>query len=215
MNISNSLYLHIMNSQQWEEELERKISRWRINESWTLFLDRDGTINKLLVADYVKSWSSFEFIDGVLDAIPVFTKAFNLTLIATNQQGVGKNLMTEKTLREIHILMLEEITMHGGYIDEIYYCPDLAQDEAPCRKPLPGMGIQAASDFPEIDFRKSIMIGDAISDMQFGKNLGMKTIMLSNDHSKLSEELKSLVDLKLPDLATFASLLVNTQNLSL
>jgi len=158
--------------------VQEKIT-WKIDSNWTLFLDRDGTINKLLRNDYVKTWAAFKFIDGVLDAIPVFNQFFDLTLIATNQQGIGKRLMSEKDLRNIHVQMLEEISLNGGYIDEIYYCPGLAADEPECRKPEIGMALQAMVDFPNVNLKKSIMIGDALSDMQFGKNAGMKTILIS------------------------------------
>ncbi len=180
------------------------LSKYKITKNWTLFLDRDGTINKLLVDDYVKSWEEFQFIEGALEAIPILNKIFDLTLIVTNQQGVGKNLMTEKALRTIHVQMLEEITLNGGYIDEIYYCPNLEKELSEYRKPNTGMGIQALSDFPKINFSKSIMVGDALTDMQFGKNLGMKTVLLSKDHAKLKSELTPLIDIKTTDLASFA-----------
>ena len=185
---------------------------WKITNKWTLFLDRDGTINKLLVDDYVKTWDEFQFIDGVLDAIPIFNKIFGQTLIATNQQGIGKKIMTEDALRKIHVQMLDEIMLDGGYIDEIYYCPGLAADQPECRKPEIGMAIQAMKDFPEINLRKSIMVGDTLSDMQFGKNAGMKTILI-RDEKILSEQFVPLVDYCVPDLATFAEILIHNLKL--
>lgn len=176
---------------------------WKIDKSWTLFLDRDGTINKLLVDDYVKRWEEFEFIDDVLDALPILNKVFGLTIIVTNQQGVGKKLMSEKDLRKIHVQMLDEIILNGGFIDEIYYCPGLASDQPECRKPEIGMALQAAANFPSVNLRKSIMIGDTLSDMQFGKKAGMKTILISSP-KKLSSDLTPFVDLCIPDLPTFA-----------
>jgi len=73
--------------------------------------------------------------------------------------------------------MITEIKNAGGRIDAVYFCPDV-EDESPNRKPNPGMGLQAVKDFPEIDIAKSIMVGNTISDMQFGRNLGVKTIFL-------------------------------------
>ncbi|MCL4110510.1 UNVERIFIED_CONTAM: hypothetical protein GTU68_047759, partial [Idotea baltica] len=179
-----------------------------ITNKWTLFLDRDGTINKLLVDDYVKTWDEFRFIDGALDAISVFNKIFDLTLIATNQQGIGKKIMTEDELRKIHVKMLDEITLNGGYIDEIYYCPGLAADQPECRKPEIGMAIQAVKDFPEINLSKSIMVGDTLTDMQFGKNAGMKTILIT-DKKTLSPEIEPFVNYCVSDLATLANLLIH------
>ena len=73
--------------------------------------------------------------------------------------------------------MIDEIKIAGGKIDAVYFCPDL-EDESPNRKPNTGMGLQAVQDFPEIDLTKSIIIGNTLSDMQFGRNLGVKTIFL-------------------------------------
>ncbi len=193
-------------------DIIRVLNNWKITEEWTLFLDRDGTINRRLMDDYVKSYHDFEFLPGVLEALPVFNQIFDLSIIVTNQQGVGKKLMTEKELRQIHVKMLEEITLSGAYIDEIYYCPNLASEEPECRKPNIGMALQALGDFPKIKFKKSVMVGDTISDMQFGKNLGMKTVLVNHMQKKLSDEIGSLVDLKLDDLATFAELLIKSKN---
>jgi histidinol-phosphate phosphatase family protein len=188
--------------------MNKDLLEWKLDKTWTLFLDRDGTINKLLVDDYVKTWEEFEFIDNVLDAFPIFNKVFGLTIIATNQQGIGKKLMSEKDLRTIHVQMLDEIILNGGFVDEIYYCPGLAVDQPECRKPAIGMALQATADFPDINLRKSVMIGDALSDMQFGKNAGMRTILIS-PHRKLSDNLTPYVDMCVPDLPTFANVLAS------
>jgi histidinol-phosphate phosphatase family protein len=193
--------------------METNSIEWKIDNSWTLFLDRDGTINKLLVDDYVKIWDEFDFIEGVLDALPIFNKIFGLTVIATNQQGVGKQLMSEKDLRKIHVQMLNEIIINGGFIDEIYYCPGLAADQPECRKPEIGMAIQATMDFPSINLRKSIMIGDTLTDMQFGKNAGMKTVLISQS-KKVSDNFAPYVDVSVPDLPTFANYLASHFKLS-
>lgn len=182
-----------------------------IDKNWTLFLDRDGTINKLLVDDYVKEWNEFEFIDGVLDALPILKETFNLIIIVTNQQGIGKKIMSEKALRSIHVKMMEMITENGGYIDEIYYCPHLEEEQSPLRKPYPGMGLAAKSDFPEIDFRKSVMVGDSLSDMQFGKNLGAKTVLLTQYQAHVTDELKAISDLICYDLVTFTEELIENK----
>jgi histidinol-phosphate phosphatase family protein len=189
------------------------ISAWRIDKTWSLFLDRDGTINKRLVGEYVKTYHEFIFIEGVLDALPVFNKCFDKILIVTNQQGIGKGIMTEKALRKIHVDMMEEISLNGGFVDEIYYCPFLEQDKPDCRKPNIGMGLQAIQDFPDINFTKSLMIGDAISDMEFGKKLGMKTIFINNDHNKVNGDSVSLIDFQIDSLSEFAEVLVHLLNI--
>lgn len=87
--------------------------------------------------------------------------------------------MDENKLNEIHDTMLSEVTSVFGRIDNIYYCTAV-ENRSECRKPNIGMGLRAKKDFPEIEFSKSIMVGDSISDMEFGKNLGMKTVFIGS-----------------------------------
>ncbi len=151
----------------------------KIDKSWTLFLDRDGVINKKLDNDYVRHWSDFEFIDEALQAIQIFNKIFGTIIVVTNQQGIGKRLYRTEDLELIHRNMLYEINFYGGRIDKVYFAPQLAEEGHPDRKPGTGMALKARNDFPEIDFNKSIMVGDSTSDILFGKNAGMKTVHIS------------------------------------
>ncbi len=164
------------------QERSKNLSHYPIDQSWTLFLDRDGVINKRLVDDYVKIWEEFEFLPGVKEAINKLSKMFGRIIIVSNQQGVGKGLMTEDDLKEIHSKMITEIEEAGGCIDAIYYCPELKENNPECRKPMPGMALQAQKDFPEIDFDKSIMVGDSPSDMEFGIHLGMVTVFVGEEY---------------------------------
>ena len=148
-----------------------------IDNTWTLFLDRDGVINHEKHQDYIHTWDEFNFYDGAKEAIAVFTKTFNRIIVVTNQKGIGKGVTRLEDVELIHKNMIAEIEKAGGRIDAVYFCPDVDND-SPNRKPNPGMGLQAARNFPEIDFTKSIMIGNTISDMQFGRNLGVQTIFL-------------------------------------
>ena len=157
-----------------------------INQNWTLFLDRDGVINKRPHNDYVKNWSEFEFLNGVLEAFQIFAKKFGRIIIVTNQQGIGKNIMSVEELQLINDQLMQEVKKSGGRIDAIYFCPDLATKPNNCRKPYIKMAIQAKNDFPDIDFSKSIMAGDTISDLQFGRNAGMKTVYINTNESTLS-----------------------------
>ena len=141
-----------------------------INPLWTLFIDRDGVINDEKHLDYIHTWDEFKFYDGVKEALEIFNKKFGTIIMVTNQRGVAKGLTKLKDLELIHKNMLQEIEDSGGRIDKIYFCPDM---ESPNRKPNPGMGLQALKDFPKIDLSKSIMIGNTLSDMKFGKNLGV------------------------------------------
>lgn len=150
-----------------------------IDKSWTLFLDRDGVINKKLDNDYVKHWIEFEFIENVTKAMSLVSSKFGKIVVVTNQQGIGKGLYRHEDLELIHKNMIYEINYLGGRIDKVYYSPNLEKENHPSRKPNIGMALQAQKDFPEIDFIKSIIVGDSISDMQFGKSAGMKTVFIS------------------------------------
>ncbi|GHU71058.1 D-glycero-alpha-D-manno-heptose-1,7-bisphosphate 7-phosphatase [Bacteroidia bacterium] len=141
----------------------------------TLFLDRDGIINRLRPNDYVKCWEEFEFLPGILEALTRWNKQFKYIFIVTNQRGIGKGVMTVDDLEHIHHKMLQQIVAAGGRIDKIYYCPAVT-DSDPNRKPNIGMALQARQDFPDIDFTKSVMIGDSDSDMQFAANAGMHKV---------------------------------------
>lgn len=153
-----------------------------INKSWTLFLDRDGVINHETVGDYITVWQDFRFYEGVKDALKIFASVFGRIIIITNQRGVSKGLMTEQDLLDIHHSMVKEIEAAGGRIDKIYYCLDM-DNNSPYRKPNPGMGYKAKRDFPEIDFAKTLMIGNTMGDMQFGKNLGTQTIFIPSNRT--------------------------------
>ncbi len=174
-----------------------------IDRSWTLFLDRDGVINRRIVGDYVKKPSQFVFLPGVLEAISKFSEIFGTIVVVTNQQGIGKGLMTETQLHDIHRFMISEIEKNNGRIDKIYFCPILASENSPNRKPLPGMAFQAKKNFENIDFEKSIMAGDSISDMEFGKNAGMKTVFIFGDN-KTDDKYSEFIDVMHMDLMDFS-----------
>lgn len=152
-----------------------------------LLLDRDGVINERLPGRYVQNIEEFKFAEGSLEAIAVFSKKFDRIFVVTNQQGIGKGLMTEAELNQVHEFMKSNIEKTGGRLDGIYFCPKLATENPICRKPNPGMGLAIKNDFPEVDFSKSTMVGDSISDMLFGKRLGMKTVMIESNAEQVEK----------------------------
>ena len=178
------------------------------DKTWTLFLDRDGVINRRPPGDYVKQWSEFMFLPGVPGALAQLSKIFGRIIIVTNQQGIGKGLMTYEDLQTIHRRMVNEIEKAGGRIDAIYYCPDLEEKPDNCRKPAKTMAVKAKNDFHDIDFTKSIMAGDTENDMLFGKNAGMTTVLINTNGM---EDPGRLADFVFPDLPAFARTLVATQ----
>lgn len=151
---------------------------WKIDSSWTLFLDRDGVINHRIMGGYVTKIDEFQFLDGVLDAFEKFNRVFRHVFIVTNQQGIAKKQMEESNLLEIHRYMEDEVLKVNGKITKCYYAPELKSDIHSTRKPKPFMALKANEEFDGVDFSKSIMIGDTDSDILFGKNLGMKTIRI-------------------------------------
>ena len=172
---------------------------------WTLFLDRDGVINVRIPGVYINDLRDFCFEEGAKDAIARAATIFRRVFVVTNQQGIGKRLMTTGELEMVHSFMREEIEKAGGRLDGIYYCPAVEGDDHPHRKPNPGMAYLAKQDFPEVDFSRSIMIGDRSSDILFGKNLGMTTVLVTPGGTGENPEV--LPDLCCKSLAEFISLL--------
>lgn len=149
----------------------------KIDQHWTLFLDRDGVINVEKEGSYILHYREFVFYEKTREALTVCASVFGRIVIVTNQRGVGKGMMTAADLQDIHDKMVAEVVLDGGRIDRIYYADSL-QNDHPLRKPNPGMAHAAQKDFPEIDFSRSVMVGNNISDMEFGRNAGMYTVFL-------------------------------------
>ena len=174
-----------------------------IDTEWTLFLDRDGVINHEKANDYIHTWSEFKFYDGVLEAMAIFSKKFKHIVVVTNQRGIGKGVTKEEDLLFLHKKMKETIEENGGRIDAIYYCKDIDSSSA-CRKPNTGMGLQALKDIPTIDLAKALMIGNTLSDMHFGKNLGVSTIFLPTTRPEVDLKDEN-IDAVFPSLIAFAN----------
>jgi len=179
-----------------------------IDKSWTLFLDRDGVINYEIPGTYVRNRGEFIFYPNAIENIAFFNTVFQRLFLATNQRGVTKGIMTLEELRDIHHHMTQKLSEKGGMIDQIYFCVD-DESSSPCRKPNPGMALQAASDFPEVSLKKSIMVGNNMSDMLFGRNAGMKTVFLltTNPGMQFPQE---AIDLHFTNLEEFATALLKS-----
>jgi histidinol-phosphate phosphatase family protein len=173
-----------------------------IDNSYTLFIDRDGVLNHEKNEDYVRNWAEFEFYDGSIQALSILYPLFKKVILVTNQKGVGKGLMSLEDLENIHLHMLAAIQAGGGNIDKIFFCTDLDSDSYN-RKPNPGMAFQAANLFPEIDLRKAMMVGNRISDMGFGRNAGMHTVFLSTTHPE-TDFPHPQIDIRCENLLDFA-----------
>jgi D-glycero-D-manno-heptose 1,7-bisphosphate phosphatase len=155
-----------------------------------VFLDRDGTINKDV--GYPNSYSLIEIYPYSYEAVRKINKAGLLSIIATNQSGIGRGLIQEENLIDIHQKLEEAFKEHNAYFDGIYYCPHYAHSTDPrykkdcaCTKPNPGMGLQAASDL-NIETSSSYMIGDKVSDILFGLSIQAKSILVLTGYGRES-----------------------------
>lgn len=184
--VSNGYFLDIGIPEDYrraETELagvQMRLSDLPVEEYRTLLLDRDGILNRLRKNDYVKRWEEFEFLPGVFEALAKWSGEGKRILVVTNQRGIGKGLMSEEDLKEIHRRMVDEIERHGGHIDRIYHCASVSEAD-PARKPGTGMFEQACRDYPEIRRESCVMIGDSSSDMAFAQNCGIRGILLRTE----------------------------------
>lgn len=174
-----------------------------------LFLDRDGVINVERPNDYVKSIREFVFIEGATEAIAKLSNIFDKIFVITNQRGIGRGKFSEQDLANIHDHMIVEIEKQGGRIDHIYYCSDIKESSVN-RKPNIGMAFQALRDYPEIDFQKSIFVGNSKSDIIFGNKLGMFSVLVG-DKYKEGHFLYTIINAYYKNLATFADSVITNQ----
>jgi D-glycero-D-manno-heptose 1,7-bisphosphate phosphatase len=147
-----------------------------------VFLDRDGTINE--EKEYLWRVEEFSFIDGAVEAIKLLKGAGYLVVVVTNQSGIGRGYYGENDLKLLHEHMGRELQRYGTSVDACYFCPHHPQHgvghyaiDCSCRKPLPGMLLQAAVDL-EIDLAASWMIGDKKADIDAGQAAGCRTILV-------------------------------------
>jgi D-glycero-D-manno-heptose 1,7-bisphosphate phosphatase len=142
----------------------------------TIFLDRDGVIIENREA-YVRTWEDVAFIPGALAALAQAAATPYAIVLVTNQAGIGKGVIPATVSDSINQRIREEIERAGGRVDGIYVCPHTDVDDCECRKPRPGMLLQAAREL-DLDLSQSWMIGDALTDMQAGQAAGVKTLLV-------------------------------------
>lgn len=160
--------------------LEHILCSWlkAIFLSRVVFLDRDGVICKDR-DDYVKSWDEFVWLSKAKEALKRLNDNHYMTIIVTNQAGVGRGITSQQAVEDIHKRMVREISQTGGRIEAVYYCPHKSEDKCDCRKPKAGLLLKAARDFA-FNLKKSYLVGDKISDIEAGHRLGCTTIMIKN-----------------------------------
>ena len=142
------------------------------------FLDRDGVINrKAPPGQYITCWEDMHFLPGVIQGIALLNRVGFRVIVVTNQRCIAKGLVTEAGMTAMHRRMRTELSAAGAVIDDIYYCPHEMHPACTCRKPAPGMLLEAATEH-NIDLANSWMIGDTDIDMQAARNAGCKTARL-------------------------------------
>ena len=142
----------------------------------TIFLDRDGVLIENR-PDYVREWSQVKIIPEAIRALSLVAIKKYKVVIVTNQSAVGRGLILLKTAQDINQRLINLIREQGGQIDSVYMCPHAPEDGCSCRKPLPGLLLQAAKDL-SLDLQRSWMIGDAWSDVQAGEAAGLRASIL-------------------------------------
>lgn len=178
------------------------------------FLDRDGVINENLENDYVKSWDEFQFIQGVKQAIKALTDANCKVIIISNQAGIGKGIMSAEAVEKINARMVKEIEHCGGKVAATYYCPHRPDENCECRKPKPGMLLKAERELG-VKLLQAYLIGDKISDIQAGAQVGCKTILVKTgwgrEQIKKRSEWPIEPDYIAPDLSEAVKLILASE----
>jgi D-glycero-D-manno-heptose 1,7-bisphosphate phosphatase len=152
-----------------------------------VFLDRDGVINrKAPEGQYVTRWEDFHVLPGVVEGITLLNRAGFYVVVLTNQRCVAKGLMTVADLEKMHKRMSEFLARAGATVDAIYYCPHELGQSCSCRKPAPGMLLDAARS-RSIELPASWIIGDSDIDIEAGKNAGCRTARLLTSNQTADE----------------------------
>lgn len=178
----------------------------------TCFLDRDGVLNrKMPEGEYVTRWSEFEALPGVPEAIHRLNEAGILVIVVSNQRGIAKGLYNLADVDNIHARFQELLKAHDAHIDHFYICPH-DKVGCDCRKPRTGMFEQARRDFPSIEAVSSVMIGDSLSDIEFARQAGMRSIFIEGDSARQkpgAEQAAQLADLRSSSLAQAVAALLD------
>jgi D-glycero-D-manno-heptose 1,7-bisphosphate phosphatase len=161
-----------------------------------VFLDRDGTINEEV--GYLAKPEDFVLIDGAAEAIKLLNDAGFAVVVVSNQSGVARGYFTEEDVMKVNDKMLFELNMKGAFVDGVYYCPhypDFGDEkygiDCDCRKPKPGM-VEKAKEELGISIDGSFVVGDHRGDIELGKNIGAKTVLLLSGHgAEEAEKLKA------------------------
>ena len=180
-----------------------------------IFLDRDGVIIEN-VPSYVRSWDDVRFIPHALEAISMVRTSPYKLVIVTNQSAIGRGIISMQQAWEINRQLVDTIQQASGRIDGIFMCPHAPGDECLCRKPRPGLLLQAAQEL-DLDLGQSILIGDALSDLQAGQAAGLRqTILVRTGRGEIQKDLPQSLSMKpfkvAADLAEALSFIIRSSS---
>jgi D-glycero-D-manno-heptose 1,7-bisphosphate phosphatase len=143
--------------------------------TWAVFLDRDGTINEEV--GYLHDPQQLRLIPGAAEAIRRLNQAGVRVILVTNQAGIGRGYYELEAMTATHEALAEKLAAHGAHLDAVYYCPHHPDVDCECRKPQPGMLLQAAQE-QGIDLRRSFAVGDKVGDLEAGRRAGCRTVLV-------------------------------------
>ncbi len=175
-----------------------------------VFLDRDGTLN--VDKGYVHRVEEWEWIPGAIDALCALKQAGFLLVVVTNQAGIARGYYDKNDMAVLHAAINEELQQHGAMIDGFYYCPHHPEFgevlECECRKPMPGMILQAQQDFG-IDLACSWLVGDKVSDTQAGVAAGVRSILVQTGYGSIERTLLGAADICVADIAAASRYIIS------
>jgi D,D-heptose 1,7-bisphosphate phosphatase len=170
-----------------------------------VFVDRDGTL--MHDADYCSRPDQVQIFDGVTDALRQLKGAGYKIIVITNQSGIGRGFFTEKEYRAVEAELSRQLG--NGLIDATYFCPDVPGQPSECRKPAPGMLLQATREH-DLDLSKSFLIGDKEIDAECAHNAGVRAIRVRTGFDTMTDG--SCADWVAEDLPAAAKIILNEAN---
>ena len=178
-----------------------------------VFLDRDGVINEDS-PDYIKNWKEFRFLPGSLEALKQLHLNDCTAVVITNQSMIGRKISGLENLKEIHRNMNDAVKRHGGIISDIFFCTHRPDESCDCRKPKPGLILQAQKKY-DIDLSSACMVGDSAKDIECALNAGLRyAVLVRTGNGKLSEltltEKKIIPDYVAEDLMSAVDWILDT-----